>query len=307
MDGWLIIFNPIATFLRRDTIQDFQVSWAECVTLVCSLLFFALLCGLFCRSEETPYACGTHSSHSWRTTCLWGRSFSSATWRLAATYVLVELGSPGLAMAWVLPLAGVFFCIGASGLVCTGRLLQNMLGLGCEFKGKELFCTRFLPATLFFCRRTGRYYYCAARQTWLTRFTTLRNQRQSWTLCSMLALGCWCWWQWTWSGEGEGQQGAGWCILRKRGSSSEQSINWDFLVSSGEASMNRESPQSRLHWESPFLKVWAWISCSSPNLLEQPETELDELPQVSSPSMLCLWFTWAGWAMGRCAVGAVGW
>lgn len=55
--------------------------------------------------------------------------------------------------------------------------------------------------------------------------------------------------------------------------------------------MNRESPQSRLHWESPFLKVWAWISCSSPNLLEQPETELDELPQVSSPSMLCLWFT----------------
>jgi len=90
-------------------------------------------------------------------------------------------------MAWVLPLAGVFFCIGASGLVCTGRLLQNMLGLGCEFKGKELFCTRFLPATLFFCRKTGRYYYCAARQTWLTRFTTLRNQRQSWTLCSMLA------------------------------------------------------------------------------------------------------------------------
>lgn len=56
-----------------------------------------------------------------------------------SSHLVVQLGSPGLAMAWVLHPAGVFFCIGASGLVCTGRLLQNTLGLGCEFKGKVLF------------------------------------------------------------------------------------------------------------------------------------------------------------------------
>lgn len=28
----------------------------------------------------------------------------------------------------------------------------------------------------------------------------------------------------------------------------------------------------------PLPQVWAWISCSSPNLSEQPGTQLDELP-----------------------------
>lgn len=88
---------------------------------------------------------------------------------------LVQLGSPGLTMARVLPPAGVFFCIGASGLVCTGRLLQNMLGLECEFKGRVLFCTRFLTATLFFCRKMGWYFYHVARQTWLASCINLRN------------------------------------------------------------------------------------------------------------------------------------
>lgn len=101
-------------------------------------------------------------SPSWRTTCLWAFSFSSATCKLSMCLIVV-LRSPGLKMAWVLPLAGVFFCTQASGLVCTGRLLQNMLGIGCEFKGKELFCTRFLPETLLFCRKVCQYFACVAK------------------------------------------------------------------------------------------------------------------------------------------------
>lgn len=66
-----------------------------------------------------------------------------------------QLPGAGWALAWPClecSPSGAFFGSGASGLVCTGRLLQNMLGLGCELKGEELFCTRLLPPALS-CRK----------------------------------------------------------------------------------------------------------------------------------------------------------
>lgn len=137
------MFSSISPFSRRRTgpVHDFQVSRAACVVFACPLLSsFPLLLFLacFCRSEETPSVFSGDGEP-----ISLGCPISSAPCRHSSC-LAARLG-PCLRMVWVLPPAAAFFCTGASGLVCTGRLLQNMLGLGCEFKGKELFCTRILP------------------------------------------------------------------------------------------------------------------------------------------------------------------
>lgn len=148
----------------RGIIYYFQLSWAEFVHLSVHSSFPLLSSVVFSAGQKRLWLSLVQMlfSPSWRTTCLWAFSFSSATCKLSMCLIVV-LRSPGLKMAWVLPLAGVFFCTQASGLVCTGRLLQNMLGIGCEFKGKELFCTRFLPQTLVFCRKVGQYFSCVIK------------------------------------------------------------------------------------------------------------------------------------------------
>lgn len=148
----------------RGIIYYFQLSWAEFVHLSVHSSFPLLSFVVFSAGQKRLWLSLVLIlfSPSWRTTCLWAFSFSSATCKLSMCLIVV-LRSPGLKMAWVLPLAGVFFCTQASGLVCTGRLLQNMLGIGCEFKGKELFCTRFLPQTLVFCRKVGQYFSCVIK------------------------------------------------------------------------------------------------------------------------------------------------
>lgn len=148
----------------RGIIYYFQLSLAEFVHLSVHSSFPLLSFVVFSAGQKRLWLSLVQIlfSPSWRTTCLWAFSFSSATCKLSMCLIVV-LRSPGLKMAWVLPLAGVFFCTQASGLVCTGRLLQNMLGIGCEFKVKELFCTRFLPQTLVFCRKVGQYFSCVIK------------------------------------------------------------------------------------------------------------------------------------------------